>query len=143
MAVVIRLLVVARRSGRFIISLRQIAVRRVMDAISSAWATIARSPQGKKYPYFLNRTVFSIGPNKVLSLLDRVANLLKQFSLGKLKAVPAAEQGIGKAKKAVTPTPAPKKAPVAAAPEAKSEAKQPTAKAVESATETTKAEAYC
>ena len=95
--------------------------------------------KGQEIPLFLEQDRIQYWTEQGAKPSDRVANLLKQFSQGKIKSIPAVEQGIGPAKKVVTPTPAPKKA-AAAAPEAKSEAKQPSPKAVESATETTKAE---
>ena len=95
---------------------------------------------GKEIPLFLEEDRIEYWTGQGAKPSERVANLLKQFSLGKLKSIPAAEQGIGKTKKAVTPTAAPKKAAATAAPEAKSETKQPEAKPAEPATETTKAE---
>lgn len=77
---------------------------------------------GQEIPIFLEQDRIQYWTGQGAQPSDRVANLLKQFSLGKLKSVAAVEQGIGKAKKAAPAKPAAaKKAPVAEP--AKTEAK--------------------
>jgi small subunit ribosomal protein S16 len=95
---------------------------------------------GQEIPLFLEQDRITYWTQQGAKPSERVANLLKQFSLGKLKSVPAAEQGLGKAKRVDT---APKKAPTKAAIEAKAETNEakPDVKAAESVTEPPKAEA--
>lgn len=77
---------------------------------------------GQEIPIFLEQDRIQYWTGQGAQPSDRVANLLKQFSLGKLKSIAAVEQGIGKAKKAAPAKPAAvKKAP--AAEPAKAEAK--------------------
>ncbi len=78
---------------------------------------------GQEIPLFLEQDRIQYWTQQGAKPSDRVANLLKQFALGKLKAIPAVEQGIGKAKKVVEPVTASKRAPAEAKPAAKPKAK--------------------
>lgn len=77
---------------------------------------------GQEIPLFLEQDRIQYWTQQGAIPSDRVANLLKQFATGKLKAIPAVEQGIGKAKKVVAPVTASKKAPAEAKSAAKSKA---------------------
>lgn len=85
---------------------------------------------GKEIPLFLEQDRIQYWTQQGAKPSDRVANLLKQFALGKLKSIPAVEQGIGKAKKVVEPVTASKRTPEAkpaAKPKAKAASAEPTA----------------
>ena len=83
---------------------------------------------GKEIPLFLEQDRIQYWTEQGAKPSERVASLLKQFSAGKIKAIPAAEQGLGKTKKPATPAPIKKAAPVekpvleASAPKAEAEA---------------------
>jgi len=68
---------------------------------------------GQEIPLFLEQDRITYWTQQGAKPSERVANLLKQFALGKLKAIPAVEQGLGKAKKVVAPVTAAKKTPEA------------------------------
>ena len=86
---------------------------------------------GQEIPLFLEQDRIQYWTQQGAQPSDRVANLLKQFALGKLKSIPAVEQGIGKAKKVVEPVTASKRtaseAKPAAKPKAKAASAEPTA----------------
>lgn len=71
---------------------------------------------GQEIPIFLQEDRIEYWSQQGAKPSERVANLLKQFSQGKLKSVAAVEQGIGKAKKVMPAKPVATKAPKAAAP---------------------------
>lgn len=70
--------------------------------------------KGQEIPLFLEQDRIQYWTEQGAQPSDRVANLLKQFSQGKLKSAPASEQGIGKQKAAAKPSAAPKKDAAAA-----------------------------
>jgi small subunit ribosomal protein S16 len=79
---------------------------------------------GQEIPLFLEQDRITYWTQQGAKPSERVANLLKQFALGKLKAIPAVEQGLGKAKKVVAPVTASKKAPAEAKPKTVDSAKK-------------------
>lgn len=97
---------------------------------------------GKEIPLFLQVERIEYWTQKGAQPSERVAHLVKEFSLGKLKPVAAAEQGIGKPKKEVkgpTASVKPESKPAKAEKAAKKAADAP--KAEESKSEEVKAAA--
>ncbi len=82
---------------------------------------------GQEIPLFLEEERIQYWTQQGALPSERVANLLKQFSQGKLKSIPAVEQGLGKPKKEAVAKPTASVAKITKKAEAKPETTEATA----------------